>query len=166
MVLAVTLPLSLGACSDDDGDRLTAEELRTEATGICAELAEDAGAAFADLQPDDEPTAYQGAIEKLLPVVDGAIEDLDGLEPPADLEARYEEGLAALRSGRAAVAEAGKTPEGSASVFAGRTGPFDEANAVFSELGISCGGGGQSGGGTGGRTGEGTTGEGTTGEGG
>jgi len=138
--VAAVAAVGLGACGDGGGERLTAEELRTRANAICADLQEDVQGAFADLQPDDEPTAYQGAIAKLLVVVDDAAERLADLEPPAELEARYDEALAAFAQGEEAVREAGRTPEASATVFAGETDPFDEANAAFDGLGLTtCG---------------------------
>lgn len=141
--MVMMVAMGTAACGGGDGgDRLTAGELRTRANAVCTELQDDAQAAFADLLPDDEPTAYQGAIKKLVRVVDQAIERLDDLNPPKNQETRYDEALSAYRAAQDKVREAGETPEASAVVFAGAKDPYDDANAIFNELGLtSCGGG-------------------------
>lgn len=145
-VAAVALVLS--ACSSNgdgsgsDGSRLSAEEFRVKANDTCTELQDDVVGAFADLPPDGDPTLYQGAIAKLVPLVDGAIASLSALKPPAELQARYDEALEAMRAGHEKVRTAGQSPEASATIFAGNTDPYDDANVIFDELGLrQCGSG-------------------------
>lgn len=145
VVLVLWAGAALGACGGDDdgGGRLSAEAFATRATETCTELQDDVEATFADLPPDGDPALYQGAIAELVPLVDGAADDLDDLQPPADVEGRFDEALAAMRAGNDKVREAGKTPAASAAIFASDRDPYDDANAIFDELGLTeCGSGG------------------------
>lgn len=151
VVLVLVMAAAGAACSDDDdgggpGDRLTAEQFTAQATQICTGLQDDVQGTFAELSPESDPADYQGVIAELVPLVDGAIEDLDGLRPPAEVEGRFDEALAAMRAGNQAVRDAGATPEGSAAIFASEEDPYDSANAIFDELGLEeCGSGGAGG---------------------
>lgn len=144
VALVLWLGAVLGACGGDDGGgRLSAEAFAARANETCTELQDEVEATFADLPPDGEPALYQGVIKKLVPLVDGGADDLDELQPPADIEARFDEALAAMRAGNDKVREASQSPEAAAAIFATDRDPYDDANAIFDELGLTeCGSGG------------------------
>lgn len=79
--------LVLAACGGDGGgDRLSAEEYRQQANEICAEANTDLRA----LQIPDSLDELDAFVADAKPIVDRALEDLDDLEPPQELDGDHD----------------------------------------------------------------------------
>ena len=89
LVTSTALAVAAG-CGGDGGDRLSREELVSEADAICAEYE-------AELEGLAEPESledFQRLVQDAKPIVEDGIESLRGLEPPEDLEDEYDEWIA------------------------------------------------------------------------
>lgn len=143
-VVLFTLGLAGVACGGGDDDPLTQAELVREANIVCQDADSDVESAFAELPQTGEPSPedIQAVIIKLLPLVEGVSDDLADLEPPADVKDRYDEAIGKLREGNTKVRDAGKSPEAASTIFASEDDPYDDANKIFDDLGMTdCGGG-------------------------
>jgi hypothetical protein len=135
--------LIAGCGGSDDSDRLSADELRTQADAICAEYdtATDAIAA-----PTDEAGAVP-FLEQSRDAMRDALEQLRALEPPEDLQASWDRALALQQEQLDAAEEAISRIEGgeSAEDVLDELGPqleqrSNELSAIADELGLTvCG---------------------------
>jgi hypothetical protein len=86
IILALVLAALLSGCGgDEDGDRLSAEEFRTQANAICAEYNQ----TIADLGEPPSPEEIPGYVDRVIPVVEDGLAELRALNPPAELEEDY-----------------------------------------------------------------------------
>ena len=85
--LVVSAALVAAACGGDGGDRLSREELVSEADTICAEYEGELDRLAAPESIED----FQRLVQDARPIVEGGIEELRALEPPEELEEQYEE---------------------------------------------------------------------------
>ena len=100
--------LAVGAGCGGDGDRLSREELVSEADGICAEYEAELGA----LAEPESLADFERLVQDAKPIVENGIENLRALDPPEDLEdefdewiSRNEENVAAIEDLQEAVAD-------------------------------------------------------------
>ena len=86
--LAASIALAAGAgCGGGDGDRLTREELVSQADAVCAEYE-------GELEALAEPESladFERLVQDAKPIVENGIESLRALEPPEDLEEEFDE---------------------------------------------------------------------------
>jgi uncharacterized cupredoxin-like copper-binding protein len=120
------------------GDRLSASEFRTRANAVCTEGNDDLDALVEDLPDEPEAEDVQQLVEDIVPIADRMIEDLRELEPPEDLEARYDEALESAEAARDRLDEASESPEASMELFESESDPFEESNQKFDEVGLSA----------------------------
>jgi uncharacterized protein Yka (UPF0111/DUF47 family) len=107
--LATSTALTVGAgCGGDGGDRLSREELVSEADAICAEYEAELG----ELAEPESLADFERLVQDAKPIVENGIESLQALNPPEDLEdefeewiSRNEENVAAIEDLREAVAD-------------------------------------------------------------
>jgi hypothetical protein len=130
-IAAVAVALASAACGDDD--RLTAEEFVEQANERCAafRLEDDAAAeeAFSgDAEPSEED--IQAFLDGAIPRVQELLDDLDDLEPPAELADDVD---ALLEDGRAALAE---LEAGGAALLLSGEDPFEEVDRQALALGL------------------------------
>jgi hypothetical protein len=86
IILGLVLAALLSGCGgNDNGDRLSAEEFRTEANAICAEYNQK----IADLGEPPSPEEIPGYVDRVIPVVEDGLAELRALNPPAELEEDY-----------------------------------------------------------------------------
>jgi hypothetical protein len=86
IILGLSLAALLSGCGgDDDGDRLSAEEFRTQANAICAEYNQK----VTDLGEPPSPEEIPGYVDSVIPVVEDGLAELRDLNPPAELEEDY-----------------------------------------------------------------------------
>ena len=106
--LITSTALAVGAGCGGGGDRLSREELVSEADAICAEYEAELGA----LAEPESLADFERLVQDAKPIVENGIESLQALEPPEDLEdefdewiSRNEENVAAIEDLQEAVAE-------------------------------------------------------------
>jgi hypothetical protein len=75
-----------GGENGDGGGRLSASEYRQNADAVCKRADEDLRA----LPQPKSAAELDGFVDKVEPIVEGAVEDLDELSPPEDLEAAHD----------------------------------------------------------------------------
>lgn len=142
-LMAVAM-LGLAACGDDDDDgRLTDEEYFAELTRLDKELDDRGEELFRDEEPGANALAdfYRDAAENYQ-------DELDGLNPPEDLQDEHDALAAALKAFGDAVADVGfedDAPagdffehEGLAEPFAAVDPPFCALQAIADERGIDA----------------------------
>lgn len=89
--LATSAALAVATgCGGDGGERLSREELVSQADAICAEYE----AELDELAEPESLADFERLVEDAKPIVENGIEGLRGLEPPEDLEDEYDEWLA------------------------------------------------------------------------
>ncbi|HYY76887.1 MAG TPA: hypothetical protein VE644_11260 [Gaiellaceae bacterium] len=93
LVASAALAVAAG-CGGDGGDRLSREELVSEADAICAEYEAELEAALEGLAEPESLEDFQRLVQDAKPIVENGIESLRGLEPPEDLEDEYDEWIA------------------------------------------------------------------------
>ncbi len=145
--LVVLACVGMGACSDDDdsdgggtGDRLSAAELATKGNAVCTKL--DADVKKLASQFDNTiiftPPQMLELYKKLLPLVDKAIEDFGDLNPPANLDAKYDDALAQLGQDRKGLADATASEEAAKKLFDTGVDPFTATNEKLAAVGITA----------------------------
>ena len=100
--------LAVGAGCGGGGDRLSREELVSDADAICAEYEAELGA----LAEPESLADVERLVQDAKPIVENGIESLQALDPPEDLEdefdewiTRNEENVAAIEDLQDAVAD-------------------------------------------------------------
>ena len=107
--LVTSTALAVGAgCGGDGDDRLSREELVSEADAICAEYEAELGT----LAEPESLADFERLVQDAKPIVENGIESLQALNPPEDLEdefdewiSRNEENVAAIEDLQEAVAD-------------------------------------------------------------
>jgi hypothetical protein len=100
----IAVALVLAACGDDDSEPTA--DFPTLADGICLDVAEELQGVRSDVAPPDSAEQAAELIELQLPVRLEGLERLQGLRPPAELVAAWEQYLAAQEGRIAALDEA------------------------------------------------------------
>ncbi|HEV2821313.1 MAG TPA: hypothetical protein VGW11_12485 [Solirubrobacteraceae bacterium] len=118
------------------GDELTAQQLRDQANQACREYAERV-ANMEPAQADD----LEAAIDQAEPAIDELQSDLEDLEPPAELEERYNlvvEGIEAAGDRLGAIREAAEDEDAERlqRLVAEAAKAQDSADQAAQELGI------------------------------
>lgn len=144
--LVVIACLGLAACSNDDdpggggGDRLSAAELATRGDAVCTKL--DADVKELASQFDNTiiftPAQMLDLYKKTLPLVDEAIASFKELNPPTNLEAKYDEALAQLDTDRKTLADATASEEAAKKLFDAGVDPFTDSNEKLAAVGITA----------------------------
>jgi hypothetical protein len=148
MGLVLVAMLATAACGGDDGDdgedaggtRLTQAELATRGDAVCNRL----DAAVKQLANEFEPSItftpeqMQQLFQKLVPVVDTAITDFKELEPPEDVEAKYDEALQQAADDRERLVAASESQESAQMLFEGGQDPFTATNEKLAAVGITA----------------------------
>lgn len=149
MGLVLVAMMATAACGgDDDGDdgegaggtRLTQAELATRGDAVCNRL----DAAVKQLANEFEPSItftpeqMQQLFQKLVPVVDTAITDFEELEPPENLEAKYDEALQQAADDRERLVAASESQESARMLFEGGQDPFTATNEKLAAVGITA----------------------------
>ena len=149
MCLVVLACVGLASCSDDDddgasgtggGERLTAAQLATRGDAVCNELDAEVKKLAADFDQTIifTPEQMQTLYTKLVPLVDDAIEDFQGLEPPTDLEAKYDAAIEQMKVDRQKLVDASKSKEAAKTLFDGGVDPFQPTNEKLAAAGITA----------------------------
>ena len=137
-VLAVVC--GMASCGGTE-KRLTRAELARRGDAICTNIDKRFDKAFvdSDLPQDMLPTEkqMQDFVKKIVPIVDDAIADLRDLEPPEDLEERYQAALAQAAKDRKALQSAADDPKAARRLFETREDPFAETNEKLAAVGIT-----------------------------
>jgi hypothetical protein len=98
--LVTSTALTVGAgCGGDGGDRLSREELVSEADAICAEYEAELGA----LAEPKSLADFERLVQDAKPIVENGIESLQALNPPEDLEDEFEEWISRNEENVAAI---------------------------------------------------------------
>jgi hypothetical protein len=98
--LVTSTALTVGAgCGGDGGDRLSREELVSEADAICAEYEAELGA----LAEPESLADFERLVQDAKPIVENGIESLQALNPPEDLEDEFEEWISRNEENVAAI---------------------------------------------------------------
>ena len=98
--LVTSTALTVGAgCGGDGGDRLSREELVSEADAICAEYEAELGA----LAEPESLADFERLVQDAKPIVENGIESLQALNPPVDLEDEFEEWISRNEENVAAI---------------------------------------------------------------
>ena len=130
----------LVACGGDDEGPSKAEYIE-EVDKICARSdAETDRLAQEAFEDPEKPTPgeAQAFLEKGLPVVQDALEDVDEVEKPKDDEEKLEEWIAATQAGITTLEEASQSPDTSLTALVGE--PFAESEKIAEEYGMEdCG---------------------------
>jgi hypothetical protein len=140
-LVAASIPFSLAACGGDDDEGPSKDDYIAEVDKVCArsdaETTRLAEEAFEDPQ-DPQPDEAQAFLEKGLPVVKQAVEDIEEVEKPKDDEEKLEEWIAATEAGVTTLEEASQTPDTSLTALVGE--PFAESEKIAEEYGMDdCG---------------------------
>jgi hypothetical protein len=90
---ALVLAVLAAGCGGGGGDRLSEEEFQEQANAICARF-EDRIDELGQPQSIDEVTKF---VDEAIPVVNEEIGELEGLEPPEELEDEFDRMLAEAR---------------------------------------------------------------------
>ena len=83
-ILLVVAVLVLAGCGGGGGGRLSADEYRSKADSICA----DANAKLKNLGNPTTPGELRSLMKKARPTLKSAIDKLEALEPPKDLQSK------------------------------------------------------------------------------
>lgn len=162
-VVAVAAAVGLAACGGGDDEGLTRAELASRGDAVCRDLDAEVKKAAAEFQdePQFTPEQMQALYKKLVPLVDDAVEDFKGLDPPEDLEAEYDAALDQIEKDRRTLVGATESQESAQRFYEAQVDPFTATNEKLAAVGITaCGGGaaeGDAGAGEGEGAGEGTT---------
>lgn len=91
-VAAVALAATVAwACSDDDGgSSLTLEEYFAQVDAIDDETSAEIDAAFEGITDEGDVQQYKDAFKVLGPALEGAAEDLEAIDPPAEAEEEHD----------------------------------------------------------------------------
>lgn len=131
--------VGVGSCGDED--RLSKKEFVARADAVCAESDKKLQNAFREeLSGPAPPTAkqMQAALKSVVPITERTVAALKKLEPPEDLEARFDDALieaelaiATLRKGATSATEA-------QAVFSAPEDPFQKTNTGLESVGITA----------------------------
>lgn len=139
LVLAMAAVGSAG-CGGDDGERLTTAELASRGDAVCNRLdaeVKEVASEF-DSTITFTPDQMQQLFQKLVPKVDTAIADFEELNPPEDVEAKYEAALAQVQEDRERLVGAGESQEAARALFEAGEDPFAATNAKLADVGITA----------------------------
>lgn len=139
-VLLLSMPVLVVSACSDDSERLTATELAEQGNAICTDVDEEFEAAFSDFPDGEEPTSeqMQEFAATAAEIVDDAIGRFEGLEPPEDLQAEWDDTLEKARAAQERLEEAADDPDAAAAFFTTGEDPFDEVNAGLEEVEITA----------------------------
>ena len=87
VLVVVPAVVVLAACGGGGGGRLSASEYRSKADAICA----DANQKLKKIGNPSTPAELRSLMKKARPTLKNAIDKLEALEPPKDLEAKVDE---------------------------------------------------------------------------
>ncbi|MDP9404738.1 MAG: hypothetical protein M3P85_15805 [Actinomycetota bacterium] len=156
-VVAALTTVTVGSCGDTE--RLTRKEFVARGNAVCAGSEKKLRKAFAEeLSGEGQPTAQrmQAVLRRVVPITEGTVADLKKLEPPENLEERFDAALVEAEEAIAALEKAAASPEAAQALFSDEEDPFEQANKGFESVGITaCSQGGSSGEGEGEGAGEG-----------
>ena len=149
MGLVLVAMMATAACGgDDDGDdredaggtRLTQAELATRGDAVCNRLDAEVKQLANEFEPSITftPEQMQQLFQKLVPVVDTAITDFEELEPPENLEAKYDEALQQAADDRQRLVAASESQESARMLFEGGQDPFTATNEKLAAVGITA----------------------------
>ncbi|HZB86510.1 MAG TPA: hypothetical protein VE289_08115 [Gaiellaceae bacterium] len=99
--LVTSTALAVGAGCGGDGDRLSSEELASEADAICADYEAELGA----LAEPESLGDFERLVQDAKPIVESGIERLRALNPPENLEDEFDEWLSRNEENVAAIEE-------------------------------------------------------------
>ncbi|PLS75239.1 MAG: hypothetical protein CYG61_08385 [Actinobacteria bacterium] len=150
-VVAALATVTVGSCGDTE--RLTRKEFVARGNAVCAGSEKKLQKAFAEeLSGEGQPTAQrmQAVLRRVVPITEGTVADLKKLEPPENLEERFDAALVEAEEAIAALEKAAASPEAAQALFSDEEDPFEQANKGFESVGITaCSQGGSSGEGAG-----------------
>lgn len=145
--LVLVALLATAACGDDGdgdgggggGDRLTQAELASRGNAVCNSLDADVKALAGEFEQTITfpPEQMRELFQKLVPVVDRALAEFEELEPPEDLEAKYQEALDQAAEDRQKLVAAGESTEAARMLFESNQDPFTATNEKLAAVGIT-----------------------------
>jgi hypothetical protein len=127
----------LAGCTDSSAPTLTAAQLIEQGNAICAAGNERMEAAWQAESPDEMPSgaAAESVYDTVVVEVQGMVDGLRALQPPAELEADYTAMLAEADTAMTTLREAGAE-----NFFAMEEDPFAKANEIAIRIGLNvCG---------------------------
>ena len=143
--LVLVAVMATAACGGDDGEdagaaRLTQADLATRGDEVCNRLDAEVKKLASEFAPTITftPEQMQQLFQKLVPVVDAAIADLRELEPPEDLEAKYDDALRQAAEDRERLVAASQSQESARMLFEGGQDPFTATNEKLAAAGITA----------------------------
>lgn len=132
--IGVAVAMGVAGCGDDEESSSTSEalpeaEFLTQGNEICAAGNAEIEEASADIQSQAEGEAF--FTETAIPIIQGQIDDIGELQPPAELESDVDELLTAAQS---ALDELEADP--AAGLGGGGPDPFAPVNEMALEIGL------------------------------
>lgn len=129
---------ALASCSDDE--RLTAEQFVARANAVCAESDEKLQEAFEEEFAGETPPTgrqMQAVLKRVAPIAEGTVRRLKDLEPPENLEGRFDDALEKADDAIAVVRKGASSPAEAEAVFSSDEDPFEQANKGFESVGVT-----------------------------
>ena len=152
VVVAAVMAVSLGACSSTE--RLTATELAAKGNVVCADSDKKLRKVFEEELGgggDPTPKQMQAVLRRVVPIVEGTVTGLRSLEPPKELQDKFEDALGEAEEAILALRKGAASAEAAQALFSAPQDPFAKANKGLESVGIgTCSQGGGGGAGAGG----------------
>ncbi|HUP70273.1 MAG TPA: hypothetical protein VM142_10720 [Acidimicrobiales bacterium] len=147
VVVVAVVAVSVGACGSTE--RLTATELAANGNVVCADSDKKLRKVFEEeLGGGGEPTPkqMQAVLKRVVPIVEGTVTGLRMLEPPKELQDRFEDALGEAEEAIVALRKGAASGEAAKALFSAPQDPFAKANKGLESVGIgTCSQGGSAG---------------------
>lgn len=125
-----------------EGEPLTVDRLAAEVDLICRELDVQVEELFGTAEPPEEErlsdVEAQQLVGRLLPLVDNALDKLQALTPPPEIEQRYERFITEADAVRDAIADATNDPEEAGRLVGTADDPFAEPVRALEGIGVTA----------------------------
>lgn len=134
------LAMMASSCGGSGTKRLTRMQFVAKGDAVCAISDERLEKAFAEefgAKGAPTPEQMQAVLRRVVPVTEATVARLRRLEPPKELEHRFDAALVDAGRGIAALRKGAASPEAAKALFADETDPFDKANKGFEAVGIT-----------------------------
>ena len=137
-LLVLACSMGLASCGGDD--RLTQAELATKGDEVCRKLAADVKKLASEFDAGIifPPEQMQALFTKMVPLVDNAIAAFKDLNPPEDLETKYDAAVAQMAKDRTTLVAATKSPDAAKKLYDDGVDPFQSTNTKLAAAGITA----------------------------